>query len=331
MSAAYGHHVYPSASIVASLLLALVPAACGDAQSGGASIDGAAVTWVNRPAPRYTSPPPAPVPYATIGPACRVDQLHATGAVVGAATGNLDERFTFTNVSRSTCLLRGFPSITALAPDGRRVPLHPVRSPHGTFFGSPAPAAIPPGRHVYLDLATEDVTCSLDHPFVYSDLAFRLPDGSRLNTHTRLTRFCGGWQMSRFGLPPRTTATVPPRPGSLDTIHVALSLPSSARDGTTLRYLITLTNPTDTAVRLNPCPSYTEAIYAPGAPSDGSRALAFFLNCDTVHRIDPGGRVRFRMRLRLPALPPVQAKFSWHLNTPGEPGSGAVLAIKRGG
>jgi Protein of unknown function (DUF4232) len=286
------------------------------------------VAWVDRPGPPCTAPQPIPLPYPTAAPACRVDQIQATGAAVGFATGNVDERFTFTNISRASCMLRGFPTISALAPNGRRVRLHAGRSPRGDFFGLLVPAAMPPGRHVNLDLTTEDVTCRLGRPFVYRDLTFRLPDGRRLLTHTRLPRFCGGWRMSRFGLPERTTATVPPSPGSLDTLRVSVSLPPSARAGATLRYLVTITNPTDTAVPLEPCPSYTEAMFLQTGSTEHHVSPTFFLNCDAVRLIAPGRHVRYEMRLRLPAMPSGVAKFGWHLNTPNEPGAGTVLAIR---
>jgi hypothetical protein len=112
-------------------------AACGEAQPGGASVNGGGIVeWADRPAPAYSPPEPTPLPYTTTAPICRVEQLRATGAVGGVATGNVDERFTFTNVSDSTCLLRGFPTVSGLAPDGRRVLLDPTRSPNGTFFGT---------------------------------------------------------------------------------------------------------------------------------------------------------------------------------------------------
>jgi len=144
--------------------------------------------------------------------------------------------------------------------------------------------------------------------------------------------------MSRFGLPQRTTATIPPGQGSLDALRVSLHLPPSARSGATLRYLVTLTNPTRTPVRLDPCPSYTQAIYAASIPSKRhprkgvpsrqvARSAAFYLNCDAVHAISPGQQVTYQMRFAVPALPRGLAKFGWHLNTPNEPGVGTVLTI----
>jgi hypothetical protein len=325
---------------ISCVLVGLLVAACGGAIPDAGLAGGGVVQWVDRPAPSYEPPTPKPVPYTTIAPICRVDQLHATGAVVGAAAGNVDERFTFTNTSDSTCLLSGFATITALAPSGRRVLLHPRRSPGGTFFGPLVAADMAPGDHVYLDLGTQDVTCRLTHPLVYRSLTFGLPGGGRLPSHAHLGRFCGGWQMSRFGLPPRTTATIPPRPGSLDTLRVSMRVPSSARAGATLRYLVTLTNPTHTPVRLDPCPSYTEAVYTAFDPSkryprkaipsrQRFRSASFFLNCDTIHAITPGQHVRYQMQLGIPATPPGWAKFGWHLNTPSEPATATMLTIHR--
>jgi len=308
----------------AILALSVVAAAACDAAEGGNRGD--VVAWVDRPAPPYAVPRPNPLPYATAAPACRVDQIHATGARVGFATGNVDERLTFTNISRSSCLLTGYPAITALAPSGHRLHVHAIPAPSGTFFGTLAPAAVTPGHHVYVDLATQDVTCRLGRPFVYHDLTFRLPDGRRLITDTRLTRFCGGWRASRFGLPRRTTADLPPKPSSIDSLRVIVSLPSTAPAGATLRYLVTLANPTRTAVRLDPCPSYTEAV---AASIHRYLHRAFLLNCDAVRRIGPGRRVRYEMRMRLPTMEAGPAKFSWHLNVPSEPGSSATLAITR--
>ena len=143
----------------AIVALSLLAAACDTARSGGSTQRWCGVLG-RPPSAAVHRPSAAPVPYATAAPACRLDQIHATGAVVGFATGNVDERFTFTNISRSSCLLSGFPAVSALAPGGHRLHLHAIPQPDGTFFGQLAPAAIPPGRHVYLDLATEDVTCS---------------------------------------------------------------------------------------------------------------------------------------------------------------------------
>jgi hypothetical protein len=284
------------------------------------------VPWVDRPAPPYTAPAPRTIPYRTRAPACRAGQLQATGGRVGAATGHILQVLRFTNRGHATCLLAGFPGITAVDPRGVRLALHPTRRPGGTFFRQLLPAAMAPGRSVDLDLAGEDVTC-LPRRRVYRDLHFTLPAGGTLRSHARLFRVCGGWQMSRFGLPERTTATMPPRPGSVGSLRVSLDAPRAARAGTALRFLITLTNPGRVAVPLRPCPSYTEAIYANATPA-GRRTQSLLLNCDRLHAISPGARVRFAMRLPLPPVAAELAKLAWHLNVPAEPATAAPLTLR---
>jgi hypothetical protein len=304
------------------LVVVLAAGACGSGRPGAASGPATPaalgiVPWIDRPAPAYTFPSPGQrrLVYATSAPPCRAGQLRATGAVTGAATGNLVERFTFTNVSRHTCLLRGFPTISGVGPSGTLRTLHPRRSPSGTFFGQLTPADLSPGRHVLLDLATEDVTCNPMHPPVYRDLRFGLPGGGTLRSRARLTRVCDGWTMSHFGLP--ASAYVPPRPpGSVSTLRLRMWSPgvSHTRPGATVRFVIMLSNATHTTVRLDPCPSYTLGIYAIGFV----RRRSYFLNCDTVTAIRPGQHVRYRMRLAIPVTGRLHgvAKFAWQLNTP---------------
>jgi hypothetical protein len=49
---------------------------------------------------------------------CGSNQVHVTSLGVGAGTGNVDQVFGFTNVSKSDCTLAGYPKITALNSQG---------------------------------------------------------------------------------------------------------------------------------------------------------------------------------------------------------------------
>ena len=133
--------------------------------------------------------------------------------------------------------------------------------------------------------------------------------------------------MSRFGLPARTTPVPRHPPGSVGTLRVTTAFPqvTHTRPGRTLRFLITLSNPTHTTVRLAPCPSYPEGIYAVGYV----HREWHFLNCDTVYAIPPGHRVRSQMRIAITAAaPPGAAKFAWQLDTPTQPSAVRVLVIR---
>jgi uncharacterized protein DUF4232 len=308
-------------------LVVLAATAAGCAQAAQAPRASGVVPWVDRPAPPYAAPAPRPVPYPASAPACRAGQVRATGAVPAAAGGNVLEAIRFTNRSRTTCLLAGFPAITAVGPRGVRVALRPRRAPGGTFFGPLVPADVVPGRYVELGLAGETVTCRLSHPRIYRDLDFTLPRGGVVRSQARVWRLCGGWEMTSFGLPRRTTADIAPRPGSLGFLHVVLDARRTARAETTLRFVITLVNPGLVPVRLRPCPSYTEAVYASGAPA-GHLSRSLFLNCDQIHTIGPGGRVRYAMRVPLPRAAGEQAKLAWHLNIPAEPATAAPLMLR---
>ncbi|MDH2445488.1 hypothetical protein QDR37_16195 [Amnibacterium sp. CER49] len=80
-------------------------------------------------------------------------------------------------------------------------------------------------------------------------------------------------------------------------VHAAIAAPATARAGSVLAYTVTLTNTSAKAVRLSPCPTYTEAALPSGVP------LRYRLNCTPVRALPPSSAVRFAMRLALPADP----------------------------
>jgi hypothetical protein len=94
------------------------------------------------------------IPFPTSAPPCHASELRISQGRGGAAAGTLYQRLVFTNIGRRTCPLRGYPTITALGPDGRRRTLHP--HPEGFTFFHPFPTSLPPGGHSFIDLATSD-------------------------------------------------------------------------------------------------------------------------------------------------------------------------------
>jgi hypothetical protein len=272
------------------------------------------VPWVNRPRPHYTIPDPKVVRFPTTAPACAPAQLRVTRGRSAVGTGNLFERLVFTNAGERPCLLRGYPAISADTPSGRRV-LHP-----GHFNLGLVPSNLPPGGRTYLDFGTSDCgcKCAQSHPIRYRNLAFTLPAGGRLRTNASIAVDC--WlDVSAFGLPERFA---PPkaRPGTPGTLQARISLPPSAGAGATINYTVTLANPTDVAVRLDPCPSYTEDV------------RSFALNCDTVHAIPPHGRIDFAMSLQLPEkyTRAGLVKIVWRLNDPTGPQAVTVARMAGG-
>jgi hypothetical protein len=143
---------------------------------------------------------------------------------------------------------------------------------------------------------------------------------------TSLAVMCGSLAMSQLGLPAREPTGQAPRPGTPDTLTVSVAMPAAVRAGTTLRFVVTLANPTTMTVRLTPCPGYNEEIYTVG----GRVSRWYWLNCGAVRSFPPHGRVRYAMMLPIPARTVTGlAKFWWQLGTPTEPMCGGGVTITR--
>ena len=282
------------------------------------------VAWVNRPAPAYSPPPqPSPTPYPTSAAPCLASQLRVSAGPSGAAAGNELEGFAFTNTSRTTCLLGGRPRVTGINAAGRRVA---ISASGGTFFGRLLPADIAPGAKGYLYFGTS-AGCSGPSPqAVYRSLSFQIPSGGTLVSTLSLTADSCGLAMDGLGLQEGGSPQPTPFPGSLGTLNAHLDLPSSVALGQTLHYTVTLQNPSDMPVSLSPCPSYTETL---GYPNN--RTEAFWLNCDQVTVIPPGGQVVYTMELQVPSDGVIGiGKFNWSLNNPDGPSVGGGVTITRG-
>jgi hypothetical protein len=301
--------------------LAVVLAGCGSAERAAA---GGPVPWLNQPRPRYEIPPPQVVRYTTNAPPCRAADLRVTRGHNGAATGNLLEELVFTNTGPTACLLRGYPIVTADTPTGRRV-LHPRR---GTFFGELVPADLEPSGHVFLDFGTSDCGCRCESGggVRYRHLVFTLPQGGAVHAGgITITNGCR-LDMSAFGLPERV-APPPAKPGTPGTLQATARMPATARAGATLRYVVTLANPSGVNVVLSSCPAYTQYVGNEGGGAESS----FALNCSAIDEIPANGRVEYEMKLEVPAkLLSGPAKVAWHLNTPTGPYTGGVVRIVGG-
>ena len=135
-------------------------------------------------------------------PLCAASQLRVTQGRTAVGLGNRLEEVVFTNVGRKPCLLRGYPTITAQAPSGRRVVVHARRG--GTYFGRLVPAVLRPGGRGFLDFGTANFTDCGIRPIVvahYDDLIFTLPQGGRVRgLDITLTENCS-LSISELGRP----------------------------------------------------------------------------------------------------------------------------------
>ena len=314
-----------------ALTLATVTAGCGAAQRLASSPSPVEPDWlsqvqpfVNRPAPSYTRPIPGPSPYPTLAPLCQASQLRAVQGRGGVGLGNILLRVDFINVGRVPCQLSGTPRVEGADAAGRVVAL-PVTS-NGTYFIDPIPADVAPGESGYLNIGmTNEGNCPGAPPAAdYTNLRFGLPGGGWIATNLTAYKACGVLDISGLGKAPGPVPEPTPNPGTVDMLRVAAEgVPDSVRAGTTLEFIIALTNNTDLAISLSPCPSYT-VFLNPGTVLYQSR----YLNCDHVTVIPPRTTVRYAMELPIPAGPSWQtAKFGWSLNTPSGFGAGGEIQI----
>lgn len=252
-------HLKMAASRGALLFLALLVACAGSTRRAVPPAGGGNGTqpFVDRPAPDYEAPVLQPSPYPATQPPCRASQLRATpDPNVGAAAGNVLYVVRFTNASRSPCLLGGKPVVEGLDASGGFVPLPTQEG--GTYFNDPAPADIAPGETGYLNIGTANAGNCPEIPEVtFRQLRFGFPEGW-LDTNLTITVGCGNLAISGIGKEPGPAPEPTSAPGEPGSLQVSIDQPASVRTGETMRYTVTLSNPTDIAVSLTPCPSYTQ-------------------------------------------------------------------------
>jgi hypothetical protein len=280
------------------------------------------VPWADEPLAPYTAPQPAPVTYPTSAPLCRAGQLRINPGRSGAAAGNLSSELIFVNTGAKTCLLRGSPQLTAVR-NGKRVTL--LARPHDTFFGDLDPSDLRPGGFTLLRIHTTDV-CNKPAQHL-TGVQVVLPNEQLVDAPAsiKLDDSCG-LGVSDFGVPRRYKQQTA-GPGTPGTLKATLDLPASAKSATTLDYTVTLANPTDTTVKLTPCPGYTQGAFAQGY----ALRLSYRLNCKTVRTIAPGKSVTYAMQLDLPQTKrDVDTKFAWGLDTPVGPYAAGTLSVRAG-
>src|SRR5689334_23190051 len=98
----------------------------------------ASVPWLDRPVALYSVPAPRPIAYSTSAQLCRAADLRVRQGRHGVGLGNELEELVFRNVGPTTCLLRGYPSVSGVGPGRVRRVLHARHG--GTYFGTLAAA-----------------------------------------------------------------------------------------------------------------------------------------------------------------------------------------------
>src|SRR5712691_7743338 len=216
-----------------------------------------AVRWVDRPG-RFFEPKALPTHLlpANARP-CTSSDLRVFPAG-GNGGGHAYQTFALRNVSRTTCILRGYPSVVASKPGRADV----TAADGGFFVGRERSANMPPGGTTWLNIETErDCLARYANPdrsptLFYQTVTIGIPGGGQVVIHQPFDVLCSLYT-GRFAVtqPPQRYTHSP-----VSGARAALELPGGAAAGTTLRYVVDLTNPTGTAMTLHPCPGYEQGL-----------------------------------------------------------------------
>jgi hypothetical protein len=217
---------------------------------------------------------------------------------VGA--GNFDLPVLLTNSSATSCLLDGYPTLEGMSASGA---VSALAAQHGTYFNDPGPVAdIAPGRTASVLIAGGsacDAAQGGNAQPSFASLRLGLPNGDTVNVASGFSTACG-ISVSRFGVPADLPAAPDFGPSPL---KVMIRAPATARVGRPLSFAVDLLNPSGHAVRLSPCPPFSESLTTRAKQTKRSVAgvtRAYFLNCAGHPEIGASSSQRFEMRLNLP-------------------------------
>ena len=275
------------------------------------------VPWIDRPAPRFVSLS-RPLPPDNARPCTSTDVHGRAEASEGVNSTAVFVEYEFMNKSRTTCALGGFPTtVLATEPD-----LTPVVAEHTRLSEHLPPGNVAPGKSGFLNVYSSSCGGSVPSPSstlprrVYHHLVVSMPGGGQAVVQSDLDLSCGGFSIDPLGV------RQPPIHAWYSLLMMNISVPASVNAGGTLTYVVTLTNPTTTPARINPCPGYIETATGRGINIVQTHAL----NCDRMHKIPASGRVRYQMRMRIPNnTRSGAAVVSWTLDGPESPIGGAKL------
>lgn len=300
------------------------------------------VPWWPIPAPPRATPAPSPHLDRTTLAQCRTDDLELGFLWWHGGHGALAPLVGIANRGSAPCAVGGQAMASLHDRDGsaisstpnpetekeanRRVVLSPSAAPLRPPLAEGQAMAIFVWRNWCRpapDLVAIAVTLSP------SEGAVRVPlEMERTGDGRRVTPACDDaaqptifWPAAVQLVPPPE----PPRPALVALIEEGRDLAGSVRDG--VRFVIALRNHGPTPVRLDPCPAYSQELFAPPAMRD-VLVRRYLLDCAAVPEIAPGATARFGMVLELPPdLAPGSYALIWRLGEPSWSGDKAIVRI----
>jgi hypothetical protein len=188
------------------------------------------------------------------------------------------------NKSDSRCTLRGEARLTAATTTVGRRTTTSQPEPVSALATHQYPATIDPGEPARIDLRTSSqCVTGTATTYRYRDLRLSMPGFDASVPGLPLNTGCIARTGSWYVRPPLLNA-----PSQV----VSIDAPAQVRRGDVLTYTVTVTNPSDQTLRLDPCPPYTQRL--------GDRASTYLLNCYSSS-IAPHKSRRFEMKFPVPA------------------------------
>lgn len=257
------------------------------------------VAWVNEPATGALFESlllkPLPIPPPQVGaPACTAGKLSVASVRPLGIMQDDGIGIVLRNNGSTTCLLEGSPRVVATSPGKANVLATGDRLPS---FGEVTDTA--PGNIVSLWIDAP-VSCPAypgGAPFTspgYQSLTISIPSGGSLVIgNLRLPVACGIFSTPFFTMKPQPT--YPKNP--LVALVPRLRLPATVLAGTTLSYVVALTNSSNQKITLSPCPGYLENSTIP-------TKFEYRLNCQNVRTIPARDTVTYKMKMSIPSTAP---------------------------
>jgi hypothetical protein len=272
--------------------------------------------WINAPAQE----PAQQTAMVTAQRACADADLQIVVGRQGARKGFATQEIRVTNQGADACFLAGAPGITLLPPNAapRTLAIHQnalANVQEQTTLAAGDTAVLLIGAPGACEAATgpqRNVTTRLQ--IVAPGGGKRIVGGAHVDT------LCGDAAVLHLHVEHKESAPASP----LEQLNGSVQLGSAPAAGGTMRYTVTLTNPTGAAITLSPCPAYTQSLYANGVAASST----WLLNCGASgNQIAAGSSVTYEMQLAVPAqLQAGDAKLSWQLHK--GPAVGSLTSLR---
>ena len=284
------------------------------------------VPWLNQPAPAQAESMQASVSAPLR--LCAAADLHIVLGQKGARHGFATQEIRISNLSADKCTIDGIPD-TQILPDNA------APQTLGAHDLKPQLAStridLDAGQEAILLIGTPGSCDAATRPQrkVATRIQLALPGGGvKKLDGAHVDTLCGRASLLRFDAghhnAPAVAALSATGNAQLSQLSGVVATPDTVNRGDTLRYTVTLSNPTDAPVSLAACPAYTQSFYADGKIVSNTLRL----NCAaTGAQIAAKSSVTYEMQLPLQAdLLAGNAKLSWALQN--GPAVGTMLNLR---